>query len=105
MRLEFPRRKLTRTELCGWKNSLVAGADPENYSRGGGGVFKHNYFQGSGGLEPSPRPSRIAQEIFVNGWEMKLSPVHFKFYIWNDSELSNTKFCGTSRDKYLYLLK
>lgn len=41
MRLEFPRRKLTRTELCGWKNSLVyvlmvAGADPENYSRGGG---------------------------------------------------------------------
>lgn len=72
---------------------------------GGGGVFKHNYFQGSGGLEPSPRPSRIAQEIFVNGWEMKLSPVHFKFYIWNDSELSNTKFCGTSRDKYLYLLK
>lgn len=34
---------------------------------GGGGVFKHNYFQGSGGLEPFPRPSRIAQEIFVNG--------------------------------------
>lgn len=69
MRLEFPRRKLTRTELCGWKNSLVlmvAGADPENYSRGGG-CLNIIISRGAAVWNPPPNPLELRRKFLSTG--------------------------------------
>lgn len=78
MRLEFPRRKLTRTELCGWKNSLVlmvAGADPENYSRGGG-CLNIIISRGAAVWNPPPDPLELRRKFFCQRVrnEIKSSP-------------------------------